>query len=255
MDDLALIEYTKVDLSNSMLIVAFPTVGLISSIAGHFIIDSLKLKEIGTISSPYFTPATVIHNSIPSPPVRIYAGKKTCGPDSSCNQVAVIISEFMPPLTIIKALGDKILDWAEHKGCKIILSLEGTHAIVDSKEKKPHIHGVASSTSMKKILKKYNIEETQEGMITGVTGVLLFEGVLQKRDVICLLAEAKASYPDSRAAATLLEKLDKMLPEIKIDPDPLYKEAEVIEQKIRSFMKQSQPTAPSLPQIPAGMYG
>ena len=62
--------------------------------------DSLKLEEIGSIVSRYFTPTTVIHNSHPSPPVRIYAGKKTCGPEYSCKQIVVIISEFMPPLEI-----------------------------------------------------------------------------------------------------------------------------------------------------------
>ena len=78
MSDIELIEYAKNDLSNCLLVVAFPTVGLISSIAGQFIIDTLKLKEIGTILSKEFMPATVIHNSKPSPPVRIYAGEKKC---------------------------------------------------------------------------------------------------------------------------------------------------------------------------------
>jgi len=107
---------------------------------------------------------------------------------------------------------------------------------------------------MKDILKKYNIEEMQEGMITGVTGVLLFEGARLKHDVICLLAEAHASYPDSRAAALLVETLDKILPAIKMDTQPLYKEAEEIEQKIRAFIKQAQPTAPSSAQLPQQMY-
>ncbi|MCK5030604.1 MAG: PAC2 family protein, partial [Thermoplasmatales archaeon] len=57
MEDITIMEYKEVDLSNSMLVVAFPTVGLISSIAGHFIIDSLKLDEIGTIVSKHFMPA------------------------------------------------------------------------------------------------------------------------------------------------------------------------------------------------------
>jgi uncharacterized protein len=92
-------------------------------------------------------------------------------------------------------------------------------------------------------------------MITGDTGVLLYEGARLKRDVICLLAEAHASFPDSRAAGMLLEKLDKMLPEIKIDPEPLYKDADEIEKKIRAFMEQSKPTAPSLSQLPSQMYG
>ncbi len=251
-EDIKIIEYKEVDLSNSMLIEAFPTVGLVSSIAGHFIIDQLKLEEIGTISSRYFMPAAVIHNSSPSPPVRIYAGKKICGPDGSCDQIVVIISEFMPPVEIVKQLGDAILAWAKKKKCSFIVSLEGTH-VIDPQLLKTH--GVASTQKMKNALKTYGIEDTKEGMITGVTGVLLYEGARLKRDVLCLLAEAHTSYPDSRAAALLVETLDKMLPGIKIDTEPLYKEAEQIEQKIRAFMKQAQPTAPSNVQLPTQMYG
>jgi len=255
MEDVQIIEYKKVDLSNSMLIVAFPTIGLISSIAGHYIIDSLKLEEIGTITSRYFMPATVIHKSNPSPPVRIYAGKKTCGPDGSCEQVAVIISEFMPPLDIIKPVVDKIIKWADEKGCQTIVALEGSHATEGATSKKLNIFGVGSNSDMKKILKKYEINETTEGMITGVTGVLLYEGVLKKRNVLCLLSEARASYPDSRAAGNIIEKLDVMLPEIKIDPKPLYDEAKQIEKNLRKFLEQSKPTAPTLPPIPTQMYG
>jgi uncharacterized protein len=254
MDDIEIIEYKEEDLSNSLLVVAFPTVGLISSIAGHFIIDSLNLTEIGAIVSKEFMPATVIHKSTPSPPVRIYAGKKRCGPDGSCEQLTVIISEFMPPYNIIKPLADKILAWAEVKGIKNVVALEGTHS-VGSKSKKLKVYGVGSNNDMKKLLKGYKIEETKEGMITGVTGVLLYEGVLKKRDVLCLLSEAHSAYPDSRAAGNLLKKLDVMLPEIKIDPDPLYKEAEKIEEQIRKFMEQSKPTAPQLPPLPTQMYG
>ena len=249
--EIQIIEYREVDLSNSILIEAFPTVGLVSSIAGHFIVEQLKLEEIGMISSRYFMPAAIIHNGIPSPPVRIYAGKKICGATGSCDQIAIIISEFMPPVNIIKPVADEILSWAQKKKCSYIVNFEGTHGL---DPKKPKTFGVATTQKMKDILKKYNIDETQEGMITGITGVLLFEGVRLKRDIICLLAEAHASYPDSRAAALLVETLDRMLPEIKLDTQPLYKEAEEIEQKIRAFIKQAQPTAPSPVQSPAQMY-
>ena len=110
-EEIQIIEYKEIDLSNSVLIEAFPTVGLVSSIAGHFIIGQLKLEEIGTVSSRYFMPAAVIHNGVPSPPVRIYAGKKICGPTESCDQIAVIISEFMPDVSIVKPVADKILSW------------------------------------------------------------------------------------------------------------------------------------------------
>jgi uncharacterized protein len=251
-EEIQIIEYTNIDLSNSILIEAFPTVGLVSSIAGHFLIEQLKLEEIGTISSRYFMPAAVIHNGTPSPPVRIYAGKKICGSTDGCDQITVIISEFMPSVDIIKPVANMILSWAQKKKCSHIVTLEGTHGL---NPKKPKTYGVATTQKMKDILKKYNIEETKEGMITGITGVLLFEGARLKQDVLCLLAEAHSSYPDSRAAALLVETLDKMLPEIQIDTQPLYKEAEDIEQKIRAFIKQAQPTAPSSVSHPSQMYG
>ncbi len=251
-NDITFIEYQKIDLSDSMLIVAFPTVGLISSIAGHFIIDTLQLESVGAIVSNHFMPATVIHKSKPYPPVRIYAGKKKCGPNHTCTKLAIIISEFMPAYDIIKPLVDKILDWAQQKKCKIIVSIEGMHL---AEGKKPRLFGVASTPEMKQILQRYEIEEIKEGMITGDSGVFLYQGALLNRNVICLLAEAQASYPDSRAAGLLLEKLDVMLPDIKIDPKPLYKQADHIEKQIRAYMQQTKPTAPSLPPLPATMYG
>jgi len=252
-EDIQIVEYKDVNLTDAMLIEAFPIVGLVGSIAGHFIIDALHLEEIGAITSRYFVPAAVIHNGYPSPPVRIYAGKKTCGPDDSCSQLVVIISEFMPPVDVVKPLADMILEWAKKKKCSMIVSLEGTHAV---NVKKLKTYGVASTLKMKEVLKTHGIEETKEGMITGVTGVLLWEGAQLKKDVLCLLAEAHSSFPDSRAAGMLIETLDKILPGIKLDPGPLYKEADDIEQKIKAFIKQAQPTAPSAHQpLPTQMYG
>ena len=108
-EDIQIIEYKNIDLSNSVLIEAFPTVGLVSSIAGHFLVEQLNLEEIGTISSRYFMPAAVIHNGMPSPPVRIYASKKICGSNGDCDQIVVIISEFMPSVDIIKPVASMIL--------------------------------------------------------------------------------------------------------------------------------------------------
>jgi len=254
MEKITIIEHSKTDLSNSLLLVAFPTVGLISSIAGHHIVQSLKLKEIGAILSDKFMPTTIIHDGKPLPPVRIYAGKKICGPDESCDQIAVIISEFMPPFDLIKPLVDMILDWAKDKKCRFIIGLEGTHAEKITDDKTPEIYGVISQKSLKDTLKKYNITQSKEGMITGVLGVMLYTASLENQEVLCLLAQAHSSYPDSRAAATLIEKLDIMLPGIKIDPKPLYEEADQIEKQIKQFMEQSKPTAPTQSAIPLGMY-
>lgn len=255
MKEIRIIEHTKKDLSNCLMVVAFPTVGLISSIAGYHIVKTLKLKEIGVIISDQFSPTTVIHDGKPSAPVRIYAGKKNCGPKNACDQIAVVISEFMPPFELIKPLSDLILDWAEQKKCRFVIGLEGTHSAQPVSEEKPEVYGVISNNSLKPMLDEHDIQQTKEGMITGVMGVMLYSAALRDQDVMCMLSKAHSKFPDSRAAANLVEKLDIMLPGIKIDPKPLYKEAEEIEKQIRKHMEQSKPTAPPvIPPIPSDMY-
>jgi uncharacterized protein len=168
----------------------------------------------------------------------------------------------MPEFEIINPLVDSILAWAKEKKIKVICCLEGTRGkeeeLVEGEEDNTKtsekVFGVASTDSMKKTLKKYNIDFIDEGMITGVSGVLLYTAYLQGQDAFCLLSEAHSSYPDSRAAANLIHELDVMLPGIKIDPKPLLKEAEEIEQKIRKFIEQSKPSAPPQSSIPLGMY-
>ena len=57
------------------------------------------------------------------------------------------------------------------------------------------------------------------------------------RDVICLLGPARSEYPDARGAARLLEYVTNMIPELKLDPDPLFKEAEQMEKEMKATME------------------
>jgi uncharacterized protein len=212
-------------------------------IAGRFVVEALDLEEIGSIESPYVTPVTVIHKGIPLPPVRIYAGKKKCGPNGTCSQLVVILSEFMPAWELMTPLAETILCWARQNKCKYIVTLEGTDAVGEKTSSNPKVFGLGITLAMRELLKKYQIEENEEGLITGVTGVLLYKGVQSKLDVLCLLSEVHVSYPDSRGAGRLLEKLNLFLPEIKIDPEPLYKEAEAIEHMVQKFMQQASATS------------
>jgi len=64
--------------------------------------------------------------------------------------------------------------------------------------------------------------------------------------------------PDHRAGAALIETLDKVLPEIKIDTEPLRAQAEQIEKALRAVMKSHPSAGGAVPETPApqpGMYG
>jgi uncharacterized protein len=237
-------EYRSAKLHNALAVVAFPSIGLVSSIAANYVVRNTKVERIATIISKDFPPYAILHDGVPSPPVRIYAGTRDCGKEDGeeCEQILVIMSEFMPRPDLIKPLADIIIDWCQKKGVKTILSLEGINA---TEENADAVMGAETSHGVKGRMDKYGITLMSEGMVSGISGVLLSEGDRLGMDVLCLLGPAKTDIPDARGAARLLEKVGMMLPEIKLDPAPLLREAELIESQMKVALESvKQPRKP-----------
>lgn len=243
-------EYDEVDLKDGMVVVGFPSVGLVSSIASNYIVRTMKLERRAAIISKHFPPFTIIHEGIPSPPVRIYAGHRDCEKGERCEKLAVITCEFMPQPDLIKELSDDILGWCKKKGISTILTLEGINMGGEGETK---VFGVGTTTRTREMLTSYNVKELREGMVTGISGLLLSEGERYQMDVICLLGSARTDVPDARGAANLLDVIGDMLPEIKLDPEPLIKEAEQIESEMQKAMESVQ--QPKKPVEYSQLYG
>ncbi len=227
-------EYKYGKYPKAMAVIGFPSVGLVGSIAANFVARTLHLERVATMISKDFPPYTIVHDGIPSSPVRIYAGERACDDGIRCDQLVVFMSEFMPRPDLIKPVVDKLLEWCSEKEIGTILTLEGIN-VGEMPDDAP-IYGVASTPKTRAMFENYGVKEMKEGMVSGISGVLLFEGERLGIDVICLLGPARLDYPDARGAARLLEIVAKMLPELKLDPEPLYKEAEQIEQQMKAAL-------------------
>jgi uncharacterized protein len=255
MSKIEIFEYKDKDVLGAMVIVAFPTVGLISSIVSNFIVTNMKLELIAGIISDDFYPAAIITDGIPTPPVRIFAGDHVCGPKNECDQLVVITSELPIRTAAFSPLADKIIEWCRQKNCKIITTIEGINSQETLEEDLVVFHAVSNKNAASQ-LGDLPSKPFDTGMVSGLSGLLLYKGNLQDYSVTCFLAEAHAEYPDSRAAAEVLKVLDKMVPQIKMDPGPLLKEAEEIEERVKKSLAQVKPMSPAeLPDSPPGMYG
>jgi uncharacterized protein len=120
-------------------------------------------------------------------------------------------------------------------------------------------YGVGSTSAATKRIKDNGVELLENGMITGISGMLLNEGARLGKDVICIIAEAKENFPDAKAAVRLVQIMDKIMPEVEIDTKPLEKEAEKLEKEIKEALAKVQaPLAghenPLTVEAPAGMY-
>ncbi len=263
-EDIKIYELKRTDVKGATVIDGFPSVGLVSSIAANYLINTLKLKQIGIMDSVYFPTVSLIRDGIPQNPVRIYASDKVGDSENSPDQIVVFISEFQPPPNLVKPIASALLDWAEDQRCKMVVSPEGLvidredadDAPSEGEEKETdgiEIYGVASTKEASTILKDSGVSEFTEGVITGVAGVLLNEGRRRDFNVATILAEAHPDYPDARAAARIIETIDKVLLHIQLDAKPLYDEAERIESQLKLIHKQTKTKQPSTTNRPS-MY-
>lgn len=263
-EDIVIYELKRMDIRGATVIDGFPSVGLVSSIVANYLINTMNLTQIGIMDSVFFPTVSLVREGIPQNPVRIYAGEKVgTGPESS-DQLVVFISEFQPPPNLVKPIASAMLDWAQDQKCKMLVSPEGL--VIDKEamdaegeddsveESKMGVYGVGSTTWMRNELSKSGVNEFTEGVITGVAGVLLNEGRRRDFNVATMLAEAHPDYPDARAAARVMEMINKFLLHIDLDVAPLFQEAERIEGQLKTIHKQAQEVkAPG--QHQPSMYG
>jgi len=240
----------KVDLRGASVVEGFPSVGLVSVLAANYLVEQLKLPKIGCITSRYFPVTSIIREGAPNHPVRIYGD----------NRLVVFLSEFRPPAQLVMPIVQEILDWSKEQGCDPIISAEGLPVPEGQDLKDINVYGVASGERGRKMLEEKKINILSEGIITGISGVLLNEGLRQDREVLCVIADAHEAYPDARSAAKIVEAIDDLLPQIKLDTKPLYEEAERMEKEIKEALSRIQSTLAShenpveMETPPQGMY-
>ena len=239
-------KFKDINLKGATIVDGFPTVGLVSTIIANYLINTLNLDQICAIDSSEFPPISMVYAYKPKYPARIYADEK--------NKIAVFLSEFTPTPSIARPIADKILSWAIENKAKRIITPEGfpLQKPEEGSEKELVVKGVGSNTAARKYMEKLKIEQLETGIITGVSGVLLNEGRRHDFEVISLLAEVHPNYPDARAAAKIIEILNKLIKKVDIDPEPLYVEAEKIENYIKGLRDQAKQSESS---IPTRMYG
>ncbi len=220
--------FEEMDLSGATVVDGFPSVGLVSTICANYLIDLLDLDQVGILDSAAFPTVSIVREGEPMFPVRIYAGEGLC----------VFVSEFQPEEGLVRAIAETILGFADEEGCSRVISPEGLVTDEEGPED-VQVYGLGSTQPARERLLEAGLETFDNGIITGVSGVLLSLGKREAFETVSLLAEANPSYPDARAAAHVIEAMDDLLEGVEIDVKPLYTEAENIERTLRQMQKQA----------------
>ncbi len=241
----------SVDTENALVLCCFPSVGMVSSVIAHFLIERLELEFVGGVVDPQLPPMCLVNDGKPLPLIRAYAGSPVCSTKlPECDKIILLMSELIIPEPLVQGIVDGMLEWS--KGAKLsggVLidafakkgmksSMEGQEPVVEYEGTDDvDVLGVAATETTQKTLEELNILPLEQGVIKGVTGLLLSEGRRRGLDIMSLMVEADPRYPDARAAAVLISHLNKLLPAIELDHEPLIEEAERIEEQVRQMME------------------
>ncbi len=205
---------------NPIIIEGFPGFGFVSTIATEFLIKHLGAKKIGKISIPKTTPLAAIKNSLVLDPLEIYYDKKT----------NIIILRALTGVSGVEwEIAAVISQLAKQLKAKEVLSIEGISSEVEKKE--PKVFFYTNQKSLK--LEKIKLERLKNGIVMGVTGVLLLKA--SEMPLSCLFVEAHPNMPDSKAAGEIIKVIDQYLG-LDIDYKPLMKIGEEVEDKIKELV-------------------
>jgi len=264
MNGIDIIDIKEKNIKGAYVFDGFPSVGLVGSIVANYLVSFLNLEQIAIVDSVYFPSISLVRDGVPLSPVRVYGGSLgTKGQE----KVVVFISEFQPAPDTLKPLAITMMDWVEDHKCKMVISPEGLlskedtermealaksmaeekevaeYVVANSPSKAPGegviVLGVGSTPAARQTMKQIDVKTLENGVVAGFAGVLLNEGVARDFDVITLLAEAHAEYPDARAAAAIMTVIDRMLLHVELDLKPLLEEAALIEDTLKQIQKRA----------------
>ncbi len=229
-------EIKKKELKNPIIFAGFVGAGLVGPVAINHIINKLEMEEIAVMRSKYLPPSTVFMKGRLRHPFRFYSN-----PDGT---ICAIICEITLRMEGLYCLVASILDWAAEKGSKEIVILDG----VASTEHDDKAYCAAEEDLVRTMADK-DINMIPQGFITGMPGGILNECLVREIQGLTLLAKANKTSPDSAAAATLIEALNRFY-EMDIDTTKLKEEGDRINSE---FSELSQKYVEHREEI-AGMY-
>ena len=104
----------EVSTDNALVVACFPSVGMVSSVVAHFLIEHLQLEFIGGVVDPRLPALTLVQEGVPLPPIRAYAGKPQCTIEG-CDQVILLMSELVVPEALAHDIVWAMFEWSKEQ--------------------------------------------------------------------------------------------------------------------------------------------
>jgi len=210
---------------NPIIIEGFPGFGFVGTIASEFLVEHLETEIIGKMWFEELPAMVAVHKSELVEPIGIFYNKKY-------NIILVHAVSAAPGIEW--KIADEVIKLAHDLNAKELICLEGVGSQMPDENPKAFFY--SSEKKKKEMLEKLGFESLKEGIIMGVTSAIMLKADFP---ITALFTETHTDMPDSKAAAKLIEILDKYL-NLQVDYKPLIDSAKRFEEKLRDLMEKGQ---------------
>jgi len=230
----------------NILLVGFPSNGLVGTFTISYLVHYLEMQQIGEIDHPDLPPTLFVEDGEILPPIRIY--KK--------NNLFVIMSDLPFDPFIAYDFAESILAYCKQNKIKKAIIVSGMESI-NRDPKSPKIFGLVTHQSLEKILYDNGISKFLAGSIFGTDAAIITAFRKSKTPALILYAECHPFFPDPEASIIAITTVAKVL-DVKVDTTDIQKKIEwlriqhrnLMEETIRSLQLQHKEKSPGrIPQI------
>lgn len=233
----------KSEKKENVLLIGFPSNGLVGTFTISYLVHFLKMKQIGEIELQDLPPTLFVENGEILSPIRIY--KK--------ENLFVITSDIPFDQELSQNFGQAVFEYSKKNSISKVIIASGMETI-NSAPNAPKIYGLVTHQALEKILYQNNIPKFLSGSIFGSDASII--SVFRKSSIpaLVLYAECHPFFPDPEAAIVSIITIAKIL-KIKVDTTDIQKRMERLRIQHRKLMEetmkalQQQEKQPKTPQI------
>jgi uncharacterized protein len=212
---------------DNILLVGFPSNGLIGTFTVSYIVKTLKMKQVGEIEILELPPALFIENGEIFGPIRIY--KK--------ENLFVVMSDIPFPIDIAYVFAKSVLQVVKRNKIDKVIIISGLESR-DIENKNPKVYGLVTHKSLEVLLYENNIPKFLSGTIFGTDAAVISAFRGSNIPTVMLYAECHPSFPDPKASIQAITIISKIL-KIQINVKDIKKKLEQLRIEHRRLMQQT----------------
>jgi uncharacterized protein len=219
----------KIDFKEPLTIVGFVSAGLVAQTALNHLINKLNMKEIAHVMSRHVPPSVLFVDGELKHPFRICSNQEgtLCG----------VVCDTPLPSAGAHPIASALVDWAEKKGIKELVVLEGFPLRGMPKERQSFC---AAEPEKRCECERKGMKMLSGRMVIhGIASGILSECLTRRITGMALMTPAIAFMPDPGVAATLVVALNKVY-DLQADTSELLEKAVEIKRRLREVAENYQ---------------